>query len=201
MLVVSVFGLVAPSPAVRTPPSASVPRTSCARRGTRALAGAPRSYEAPRPLVHRHGELLAFTNAPTPTQSYVGQPDPQRLPRSAWHDAEIVAWCESKFRPTDIGFDSNGTHDRGVFQLNDGGTEQYLLTMLGHNPNDLDLALNPVINVRLAASSTTATAGAPGPARRTSRRRPSARGASGALALGGERRDAGRSRRWMYPVG
>jgi len=45
-----------------------------------------------------------------------------------------VAWCESKFRTTDIGFDSDGTHDRGLFQLNDGGTEQYLMAMIGQNP-------------------------------------------------------------------
>ena len=73
------------------------------------------------------------------------------FPPSAWHDAEVVAWCESKFNPTDIGFDSNGTHDRGVFQLNDGGTEQYLLGRLGLDPNNLALAFNPVLNIRAAA--------------------------------------------------
>jgi hypothetical protein len=156
LLVVSVFGLAAPSPA-------SVPAQRLKPNQVRALSAvrvrAPR--EAPRPLVRAvpvvplvkvaPTELLAFTNAPTPTQTYVVNLIHSDFPTSAWHDAEIVAWCESKFRPTDIGFDSNGTHDRGVFQLNDGGTEQYLLTMLGHNPADLDLALNPVINVRLAA--------------------------------------------------
>ena len=73
------------------------------------------------------------------------------FPPSAWHDAEVVAWCESKFNPADIGFDSNGTHDRGVFQLNDGGTEQYLLGRLGLDPNNLALAFNPVLNIRAAA--------------------------------------------------
>jgi len=73
------------------------------------------------------------------------------FPPSAWHDAEVVAWCESRFNPTDIGFDSNGTHDRGVFQLNDGGTEQYLLGRLGLDPNNLALAFNPVLNIRAAA--------------------------------------------------
>jgi hypothetical protein len=102
-------------------------------------------------VVPLRTELLAFTSAPTPTQDRVVALIHSDFPPSAWHDAEIVAWCESKFRPTDIGFDSNGTHDRGVFQLNDGGTEQYLLTMLGHNASDLDLAFNPALNVRLAA--------------------------------------------------
>jgi hypothetical protein len=73
------------------------------------------------------------------------------FPSSAWHDAAVVAWCESKFHANDIGFDSNGTHDRGLFQLNDGGTAQYLFKMLGYNPNDLNLAFNPVLNVRAAA--------------------------------------------------
>ena len=154
VLVVSVFALAAPSPA-------SVPTQRLDAAQTRASNVARVRLEAPRPVVPREaprplvqpvtGELLAFTNAPTATQSYVVSLIHSDFPASAWHDAEIVAWCESKFRPTDIGFDSNGTHDRGVFQLNDGGTEQYLLTMLGHNPNDLDLALNPVINVQLAA--------------------------------------------------
>jgi hypothetical protein len=96
-------------------------------------------------------ELSDFTSAPTSTDGYVLQLIHQDFPASAWHDAEAVAWCESKFRPTDIGFDSNGTHDRGVFQLNDGGTEQYLMAMIGQDPNNLDLAFNPVLNVRAAA--------------------------------------------------
>lgn len=145
ILVVSVFGLAVPSPA-----AVSAARLAPTHVRVAAVASVPR--EAPRPrVIPIRTELLAFTNAPTPTQRYVATLIHSDFPRTAWHDAEIVAWCESKFRPTDIGFDSNGTHDRGVFQLNDGGTEQYLLTMLGHNPNDLGLALNPVINVRLAA--------------------------------------------------
>jgi len=144
-LVVSVFGLAAPAPA-------AVPRVRMEPAQLRASAVAIFPRHAPRPRVTAiRGELLSFTSAPTPTQSYVVTLIHSDFPPTAWHDAEIVAWCESKFRPADIGFDSNGTHDRGVFQLNDGGTEQYLLTMLGHNPSDLDLALNPVINVRLAA--------------------------------------------------
>ena len=96
-------------------------------------------------------ELASFTKSPTPTDNYVVNLIHRDFPAQAWHDAEAVAWCESKFRPTDIGFDSNGTHDRGIFQLNDGGTEQYLMAMIGQNPNNLNLAFNPVLNVRAAA--------------------------------------------------
>jgi hypothetical protein len=145
LLVASVLGLAAPAPAAVVSPR---PEPTQVRASV--VAFFPRVAPRPR-VVPIDTELLSFTNAPTPTQSYVVTLIHSDFPPTAWHDAEIVAWCESKFRPTDIGFDSNGTHDRGVFQLNDGGTEQYLLTMLGHDPNDLGLALNPVINVRLAA--------------------------------------------------
>ncbi len=96
-------------------------------------------------------ELADFTSAPTPSETHVVTLIHQDFPARAWHDAEAVAWCESKFRTTDIGFDSNGTHDRGVFQLNDGGTEQYLMAMIGQNPKNLNLAFNPALNVRAAA--------------------------------------------------
>ncbi|HUZ41168.1 MAG TPA: transglycosylase SLT domain-containing protein [Acidimicrobiales bacterium] len=96
-------------------------------------------------------DLTDFTNHPTPSDGYVVNLIHQDFPSNAWHDAEAVAWCESKFRTTDIGFDSNGTHDRGLFQLNDGGTEQYLMAMIGQNPKNLNLAFNPVLNVRAAA--------------------------------------------------
>jgi hypothetical protein len=107
---------------------------------------------APRPLVaNATAELADFTSAPTPSDTHVVTLIHQDFPARAWHDAEAVAWCESKFRTTDIGFDSNGTHDRGVFQLNDGGTEQYLMAMIGQNPKNLNLAFNPALNVRAAA--------------------------------------------------
>lgn len=96
-------------------------------------------------------ELADFTKNPTPSDGYVVTLIHQDFPARAWHDAEAVAWCESKFRVTDIGFDSNGTHDRGVFQLNDGGTEQYLMARIGENAENLNLAFNPVLNVRAAA--------------------------------------------------
>jgi hypothetical protein len=109
-------------------------------------------HEAPRPQArHSVAELADFTMNPTPSDSRVVTLIHQDFPARAWHDAEAVAWCESKFRADDIGFDSNGTHDRGLFQLNDGGTEQYLMAMIGQNPKNLNLAFNPVLNVRAAA--------------------------------------------------
>ena len=92
-----------------------------------------------------------YEPVPSPTADHVISLIKSIFPPSAWHDAEVVAWCESKFNPADMGFDSNGTHDRGVFQLNDGGTAQNLMGLIGQNPNDLNLAFNPVLNVRAAA--------------------------------------------------
>ncbi len=111
------------------------------------LARVPGAKVQPRAVA----ELADFTSDPTPSDGYVVTLIHQDFPARAWHDAEAVAWCESKFRTTDIGFDSNGTHDRGLFQLNDGGTEQYLMAMIGENPKNLNLAFNPVLNVRAAA--------------------------------------------------
>lgn len=112
----------------------------------------PARHEAPRRRsVAVTAELADFTNDPTPSDGFVVTLIHQDFPAPAWHDAEAVAWCESKFRTTDIGLDSNGTHDRGLFQLNDGGTEQYLMAMIGQNPKNVNLAFNPVLNVRAAA--------------------------------------------------
>ena len=47
-------------------------------------------------------ELADFTNNPTPSDGYVVTLIHQDFPARAWHDAEAVAWCESKFRPTDM---------------------------------------------------------------------------------------------------
>ncbi len=96
-------------------------------------------------------QAVALPSASVPTSGYLVSLIHRAFPPSAWHDAAAVAWCESKFHPLDIGYDSNGTHDRGLFQLNDGGTQQYLFRMLGLDPNNLDLAFNPVLNVRAAA--------------------------------------------------
>jgi len=73
------------------------------------------------------------------------------FPKRAWHAAEQVAWCESRFHPSSIAYDSNGTHDRGIFQLNDGGTEQGLFQRMHHPVRALTLAFDPVWNVKAAA--------------------------------------------------
>lgn len=104
----------------------------------------------------RHGvgivaRPLAHVVSPTPNEGYVMTLIRRDFPPRAWHDAAVVAWCESRFQFNEIHYDSNGTHDRGLFQLNDGGTEQYLLQLLGKNPLNVNLAYNPVLNVRAAA--------------------------------------------------
>jgi hypothetical protein len=93
----------------------------------------------------------SYSTGQVPTDGYVVSLIENAFPKSAWRAAEAVAWCESKFRTNDVGFNSNGTHDRGIFQLNDGGTQQYLFRMLGLNPDNLSLGFNPVLNVRAAA--------------------------------------------------
>jgi len=153
-LVIALTSVPASSPAATavSRPSRGVIVESVASSPTSQLsptrAGAPRPRRRVAAVVT---ELAAFTNSPTPSDGYVVTLIHQDFPTRAWHDAEAVAWCESKFRTTDIGFDSNGTHDRGLFQLNDGGTEQYLMAMIGENPKNVNLAFNPVLNVRAAA--------------------------------------------------
>jgi hypothetical protein len=121
------------------------------------IKSSPARYSPARHAALHHrvvtitGELADFTAHPTRSDGYVVTLIHQDFPPRAWHDAEAVAWCESKFRTTDIGSDSNGTHDRGLFQLNDGGTEEYLMAMIGQNPKNLNLAFNPRLNVRAAA--------------------------------------------------
>jgi hypothetical protein len=116
-------------------------------RHTRA-ATVPATSTVPVPVVMKTAAVVI--NA-VPATTYVVSLIKKAFPPTAWHAAEVVAWCESKFHPLDIHYDSNGTHDRGLFQLNDGGTEQYLLRRLGLNPNNVNLAFNPVFNVRAAA--------------------------------------------------
>jgi hypothetical protein len=153
-LIISFSALPAPSTAATAATAATI---SAPIRGVVALTttSTPRGRVATRPPVHHAvavvAELADFTSDPTPSDNRVVTLIHQDFPARAWHDAEAVAWCESKFRADDIGFDSNGTHDRGLFQLNDGGTEQYLMAMIGQNPKNLNLAFNPVLNVRAAA--------------------------------------------------
>jgi len=156
-LVVSLTIVPSPSPGAATISrpirgviaEAITPSTSPSSRLSSTHPVAPRARRSP--VAGVVADLAGFTTSPTPSDGHVLTLIHQDFPARAWHDAEAVAWCESKFRVTDIGFDSNGTHDRGVFQLNDGGTEQYLMAMLGENPKDLNLAFNPVLNVRAAA--------------------------------------------------
>ena len=141
---VTVFALI-------TPTSAAVPQLE--RVPLSATAVVPSAIA---PLTIRAAAPAALPQpaaAPTtmPTGGYVISLIHRIFPAKAWNDAVTVAWCESKFRANDIGFDSNGTHDRGLFQLNDGGTQQYLFRMLGLNPNRLELGFDPVLNVRAAA--------------------------------------------------
>lgn len=73
------------------------------------------------------------------------------FPRRAWAVAAHIVACESTFHYWAHNLNRNGTIDRGLFQLNSGGTEQELLRATGQSPTDLDLAYNPVWNVRAAS--------------------------------------------------
>ena len=82
VLVVSVFGLAAPSPA-------AVPTKRLAPSQVRVRAvvvPVPRKVPRPR-VIPISTDLLAFTNAPTPTQSYVVSLIHSDFPPAAWHDA------------------------------------------------------------------------------------------------------------------
>ena len=110
-----------------------------------------RARIAARQAAHRAAVRLPFAIAMTAQDDYVVSLIHQYFPQNAWYDAEAVAYCESRLAVNEIHYDSNGTHARGVFQLNDGGTAQYLMGAIGQNPSDLNLAFNPVLNVRAAA--------------------------------------------------
>jgi len=127
---------------------------------TRATHAAPRKKHvsarlrariAARRAARRAAVRLPFAIAMTAQDNDVVSLIRQYFPQNAWYDAESVAFCESKLQVNEIHYDSNGTHDRGVFQLNDGGTAQDLMGLIGQNPNDLNLAFNPVLNVHAAA--------------------------------------------------
>lgn len=64
--------------------------------------------------------------------------------------AKAVARCESHMTSKTSPPNRNGTRDHGVFQLNDGGTLQGLLTRMGEDPANIALALDPEWNVRAA---------------------------------------------------
>jgi hypothetical protein len=73
-------------------------------------------------------------------------------PKSQVSNAITVATCESSLNPSDIGVDSDGTEDLGVFQLNTGGTLQELLGDYGYNYGADDQAFNAEWNVKAGAT-------------------------------------------------
>ena len=84
------------------------------------------------------------------SNSQVGAMIEQAWPQAQWKNAEAVSTCESHMNPLAEGTNSNGTHDMGVFQLNDGGTLQGLLTRTGHAATDTSLAYDAQWNVQAA---------------------------------------------------
>jgi hypothetical protein len=87
----------------------------------------------------------------SPSTQLVARLVAKYFPASARRTAMAIAWCESRDHPSSIGYDSDGTHDRGLFQLNDGGTEQGLLARLHERVLAVTLAFNPAWNVKAAA--------------------------------------------------
>lgn len=73
------------------------------------------------------------------------------FPASAQAAAQAVSRCESGQRSVVSAPNSDGTRDRGIFQLNDGGTLQRLLVESGLPATDLSPALDAQWNVRAAA--------------------------------------------------
>jgi len=72
------------------------------------------------------------------------------FPPAQWRSAALVSMCESGFRNVVSKPNTDGTLDLGLFQLNDGGTLQGLLTRDGQSPSNTALALDPGWNVRAA---------------------------------------------------
>lgn len=73
------------------------------------------------------------------------------FPVTEWSRAERVASCESGMRSNATSRPNvNQTKDIGVFQLNDGGTLQGLLSRMGYSKDQTYLALNAEWNVMAA---------------------------------------------------
>lgn len=73
------------------------------------------------------------------------------FPAAVWNQAAAVAWCESGYDANAVSPpNTNGTYDHGLFQINDGGTLQSLLSQTGHDPQDLTLAADPAWNAQAA---------------------------------------------------
>ena len=60
------------------------------------------------------------------TQALVALEIKSHFKGSLYKKAIVVAWCESRLDPKAVNKNRNGTVDRGVFQINDGGTMQQL---------------------------------------------------------------------------
>lgn len=91
-------------------------------------------------------------NASAGSSSQVSALIASAFPPDEVHNAITVATCESHLNPYETSApNSNGTRDMGLFQLNDGGSLQHLLSETGQNPNNLSQALNPSWNARAAA--------------------------------------------------
>jgi hypothetical protein len=73
------------------------------------------------------------------------------FPPEQWDNAIRLANCESGLNPNSVSKpNSNGTRDWGLFQFNDGGTLQGMLSRLGEDPTDLSRALDPNFAARAA---------------------------------------------------
>jgi hypothetical protein len=101
---------------------------------------------------------LAQLRRPSPTSSLLTADSPVAdgagvaslidsvFPPGAREQARAIAWCESRLDPHSVGRNPDGTHDWGVFQLNDGGT----LHALGGTPaTALDARWNVLAAKRL----------------------------------------------------
>ncbi len=78
----------------------------------------------------------------------------KHFPASEVGNAMAVSRCESGHANRVSEANANGTHDYGIFQINDGGTLQAGLRRIGVEFSDIDdaraKALDPAINVRIA---------------------------------------------------
>ena len=77
------------------------------------------------------------------TQALVALEIKNHFKGNLYKKAIVVAWCESRLDPNATNKNRNGTTDRGVFQINDGGTMQ----RLGINAKE---AFNYSHNIRAA---------------------------------------------------
>jgi hypothetical protein len=73
------------------------------------------------------------------------------FPPAVWNQAAAVSWCESGYDQNALSPpNTNGTRDHGLFQLNDGGTLQSLLSQTGQDPANVSLAADGTWNASAA---------------------------------------------------